>query len=190
MKLLLTRLKISLRAQLWVLLKPLNFVIAFVSAVAVFGAVLWSLNVSLLWYIIRDAPLSFLEKIEFFGYGYGAVLTSYSTLQSAGLIMFSVLFGVNLVLLIYVIRRRNLRDVPKKSGVGAFVLAVIGGGCIACGASIITPLLVTLGVGSSLFLQELFIYAIWISGVLLIYSTYKLGILAATIRTNDTLTKD
>lgn len=175
------KLKVSLRAALKVLRKPAYILLALASMVFASGFILWSLNLELLQYILFESPLAPIEKVEFFFNVYRDIYTTYNGIEGTGIILFSVLFGINTALLVFVIKNQGFASVPKKSGIGGFVLAIVGGGCIACGTSVLAPLLATVGATSVIFARELAVL-LNLGGVVLIgYSIYKLGQLCAYI---------
>jgi hypothetical protein len=69
----------------------------------------------------------------------------------------------------------SLKQVPKKSGGAGLIFAVLSGGCVACGTSILAPLLATIGATSTVFVQDLSNFLNWISIILISYSIYKLS---------------
>lgn len=168
---------ITVNAVKHVLRIPKYFVFAFVSVFVMSGLIVWSLNLGLLRYILFEAPLSFAEKLEFFSYTYETLYTTFSSVQAMGITILSVLFGINAAMLVYIIRRQGLASVPKKSGSGAFALAILGGGCVACGTSIIAPLLATIGATSSALARDLGVVFMWVGSLLTVYSIYKLATL-------------
>jgi len=186
-RLLRTKLKISVISTVRIFRSWKYVTLSVLATLAISGLVLWSLNLELLKYIIFEAPISFLGKLDFFTYGYRSVFTTYDSAQSVGLILLSVLFGINTALFVYVIRRQGFKSVPKKSGIGAFGIAIISGGCVACGTSLVAPLLATLGATSSAFLRDLSTILNWLGSVLLLYSIYKLSHIAATIQAKERL---
>ncbi len=171
------KVRITLNALLTVLKKPRYIVIMILAVLFMAGAIVWSLNLDLIRYILFEAPISFYDKLSFFSYTYESLFTTFDSAQSLGIVVFSLLFGVNTALFIYVIRRRGLKAVPKKSGGTAFTLAILGGGCVACGTSLIAPLLATFGATSGAFVRELGAVFMWVGSVLTIYSIYKLATL-------------
>lgn len=177
----LLKLKISLRSALWVFRYPTYILIAFIGAFLVSGLIVWSLNLSLVKYIIFEAPLNFLQKIDFFSDAFRGIYSTYNSIQGTGIILFSILFGINLALLVYVLRNRGFESIPKKSGIGGFAAAIIGGGCIACGTSIIAPIIATSGAASTAFLTELSAILSWLGSILIAYSIYKLGAVCSYI---------
>ena len=171
------KVRMTLSAVKHVLREPKYFVLAFVSVFIMSGLIIWSLNLDLLRYILFEAPLSFVEKLEFFSYTYESLYTTFDSVHAVGISVLSVLFGVNVAMLVYMLRRQGFASVPKKSGSGAFALAMIGGGCVACGTSIITPLLATLGATSSAFVRDISTVFLWSGSALTLYSIYKVATL-------------
>lgn len=169
------KLKISTKSVAKVLIKPGYLAAAITGSLLASAFILWSLNISLVKYIIVDAPINIWQKFDFFIDVYKGIYTTYETIQGTGIVIFSVLFGINLALLIFVLRNRGFQAVPKKSGAGGFALAILGGGCIACGTSIIAPVLATLGATSTPLLRNLSTIFLWFGSILIIYSIYKLG---------------
>ncbi|PJE65192.1 hypothetical protein COU91_03080 [Candidatus Saccharibacteria bacterium CG10_big_fil_rev_8_21_14_0_10_47_8] len=187
-KLWLLKLKISLRSALKVFRRPAYIVLALLTTLVASGSILWSLNLDLLRYIIFEAPISALAKVDFFFDIYKGVYTDFSSAQSTLVVIFSVLFGINLALLVFVLKHRGFKAIPKKSGAGGFALAIIGGGCIACGTSLIAPLLATFGASATPLIRDLATVFTFIGSLLIIYSIYKLGAVCSYIFTSQDLT--
>lgn len=166
---------ISARSAAKVFKNPLYILMAIGGAIVSGGFILWSLNLDLVRYIVFKAPLSALEKLDFFFSAYIDIYSVYSGVQGTGIILFSILFGINLALLVFVLKHSGFKAIPKKSGIGGFLLAIIGGGCIVCGTSIVAPLIVTLGVTSVSFVRDLASVFNWLGSALIMYSIYKLG---------------
>jgi|AntRauTorckE6833_2_1112554.scaffolds.fasta_scaffold02792_9 hypothetical protein len=174
--------KITLSSIGTVLRSPAYVVLSVASSLAIAGLIIWSLNLDLLWYILTEAPLNLLQKLEFFVYGYESIFTTFDSLLSVSIILFSVLFGMNIALLVYVIKNQGFKSIPKKSGGAGFTFAILGGGCIACGTSLLAPLLATAGAGSALWLRDLGTIFNLLGSLLIGYSIYKLSIIVATVR--------
>lgn len=181
MKLFRLKLRINLRAAGQIVIKPKYFLITAVSAFMTMGLILWSLNLGLVQYILFQAPVSLSTKISFFLSVYKDTLTNYSSGYAMGIALFSILFGINLSLLIYVMKNRGFKLIPKKSGLSGLAFAIIGGGCIACGASIIAPILATLGAASSSLVLQLGAIFNWLAIIFISYSIYKLGSMCAIL---------
>ena len=181
MELLLVKIKVSLKSAFRVFINPVYILWVGLGTLITSGFILWSLNLNLLGYVIFDAPISLLQKIDFFFDIYSNLYTTYTGVQSISLVIFSVLFGINLALLIFVLKNRGFSAIPKKSGVGGFALAILGGGCVACGTSLIAPLVATLGAGATPFLRDLATIFNILGSILILYSIYKLGGIASYI---------
>jgi hypothetical protein len=143
--------------------------------------IVWSLNLSLAQFIIFDAPLSFFEKLSFFAETNVGIYTTYGNAQTTSILIFSVLFGINVSLLTFVIKNQGLSRIPKKASAAGFGAAILGGGCIACGTSILAPIAATLGAGLTPFIQNLTVYLNIIGSLLILWSIYKLGQLCAFV---------
>lgn len=175
------KLRISIRSALRVFKSPAYVAIAVFAALLISGLILWALNLDLVRYIIFDAPLTIGQKIGFFADVYKSMFVTHPSVQGVGILFFSILFGVNIALVVYVIKNVGFAKIPKKSGFGGLFFAVLGGGCIACGASILAPLLATFGATSTVFVQELSTLFNWIGVLLVSYSIYKLGGMASSV---------
>ncbi len=171
------KLKITLKAVSTVMRLPRYVLLAAFSTLLMAGLIIWSLNLDLLRFILFEAPLSPYDKFEFFAYGYQSLFTTYDSALSLGIIIFTLLFGINIAMLTFVIRRQGFASIPKKSGGGAFMFAILGGGCIACGTSLLAPLIASAGAVSAPLLRDLGAVFNWLGSLLLIYSIYKLSLL-------------
>jgi len=183
------RLKNSAKGVFTVMKKPKYILIAVVASFFISGFILWSLNFDLVQYIIFDAPISVWSKLRFFWDVQTGIYSVHSSVQATGILIFGAVFGINISLMTYVTRRGGLSNIPKKSGGGGLIIAMVAGGCVACGTSILAPLLVTFGATSSVFLQDLSNILSWIGIFLILYSIYKLGGIINNKQTEKHLTK-
>ncbi len=185
MELLGLKIKMSMRAVVRILKKPTNILIMLSVFLLVSNLIIWALNLELIRYIAFSAPLSIGDKIGFFTDVYKDMLVLNPTLQSIGILLFSALFAINIAVVIYVIRNLGFSKIPKKSGGGGLFFAILGGGCVACGVSILAPLVATFGAASTVFLEEVSMWFNWIGVGLVSYSIYKLGSIVAHIKVRD-----
>ncbi len=177
------RLKVSILGLLSIFKQPFYIALAAIISFITLGVLLWSLNLDLLGYILVDSPLSLLEKMDFILDAYSGIATNYESFQSIIMVIFSVMFVLNLAALVFVVRGGQKQAIKSKSSVGGLAVAIVGGGCIACGTSIITPLLTSLGaVGSATLSSTIGLYLNLIGIALIIYSLLSLGQRAATIK--------
>lgn len=123
--------------------------------VVVFIAVSASLllsSFSLMTQILSTSALSWSDKLVFIGSLYGTLFSSNTVFSGIILIITSLLFGVNIGLLVYYIRRRQEGASKSKKvhlvGIGGMISAVLGIGCAACGSVILTTLFGVFGAGS------------------------------------------
>jgi len=184
-----SKVRVILKSILTLLSKPTYIVLMVISMISMAGLIIWSLNLELIAYIIFDTPLTIFEKLEFFAYGYQSLFTSYDSFLSLGIIIFSFLFGINIGMLAYVIRRQGLKSIPKKSGGSGFMFAILGGGCVACGTSLLAPVLATVGATSVPLLRGIGAIFTWAGSVLIVYSIYQLSLLVASSNFKDSNNK-
>jgi hypothetical protein len=164
---------------------PSYLLIAFISALVGLGTALWSLNLELLSFVLFESGVDTGLKIEFFFSIYQSLFSEVGSLQSLLLAIFGVLFGINIAVLIFVLKRRLKQQKSMKGGGGSMfglVLATIGGGCAACGTSILAPLFATLGITSLPFIRNLGLAAATLGIVIIFYSLVKLSEQAASLR--------
>lgn len=164
-----------------VLTHPLYGLAAIVSGLVIAGIIIWSLNIDLIISILFGSSLNIIEKIRFFSYGYQSLFSDIGNIHSLGIIVFSLLFGTNISMLLFVILRQGLASVPKKSGGSALLFAILSGGCVACGTSLLAPLFITLGVTSTAALRDIGTILVSVGSILIVYSIYRLALLVATI---------
>lgn len=111
---------------------------------------MWLVNINLLAYIISSPVLTAIGKLEFIAAAYGNffILNNPITLSR---LVFSVLLAINLVMLIFVWRAGKQRSGAIRNNSGALV-AMVGSHCIACGTSLVAPLITALA-GSTAYLS-------------------------------------
>jgi hypothetical protein len=94
-------------------------------------------------------------KLSFLWSLYGSLLTSFTLFSGAYTVALAVLFGINIALLTFYIRRRQEVSRNTKihlSSVAGLVSGIFGIGCAACGSVIITSVLGLFGASSLLLL--------------------------------------
>ncbi len=180
------KIKIALKGILGVMKNPLYVLGSIAVGFITLGIILWSLNTQLLWYIVVEAPINFAQKLEFVTDVYGGIATNYESTQSMIMLLFSFLFGVNIMLIVFVVRNGAFKLSKNKSSVGGLTAAIIGGGCIACGTSIITPIIASFGATATISLNNTVGTLVNTIGIVFIlYSLLGLGQLAATILSQE-----
>jgi len=136
------KLKVSAVAVSRVLIKPHYFAGMIIFVLLAANLVIWSLNFELAQFIIIDSGLPVADKLRFFSTSVRDIFTTYESNQALGIAVFSVLFGINMSMLVFVLNNIGLKKMAKQSGASGagLVFAVISGGCVACGASLLPPL--------------------------------------------------
>ncbi|MBP6881244.1 MAG: hypothetical protein KBC35_01320 [Candidatus Pacebacteria bacterium] len=94
-------------------------------------------------------------KLTFFVTLYGTLFTNFSLLSAFNLVLISFLFGINIALLVYYIRRQQIASANMTAhvtSIGGLVSGLLGIGCAACGSVILTALVGTFGASGFLIL--------------------------------------
>jgi len=177
MKLILLKIKISYKAVGRMFLHHPQYILyALLFAFVGLGILLWTFNIGLLWYGLSEAPFTILERVTFIGGIYGGIFTNFDSIEAIGLIIFAMLFGINIACLVYVLKSQGkiIKNSAKSSA--GLLTAIIASGCAACGTSILTPILISLGATSSIALsRSIGVIISYLSIVLILYAVYGLG---------------
>ena len=182
-----TRVASAFRGFITTFINPAYILLALTTSFIITGFIIWSLNFDLLQFIWFEFPIPFSDRIQLMWDVHTGIYTAYSNVQATGIILFGFLFGINTSLIVKLLRNSNFRSIPKKSGGASLFFALVSGGCVACGTSILAPLLATLGATSTAFISDLSNILNWISIVLIGYSIYKLsGVINNTAATKIT----
>jgi len=115
-----------------------------IAVAGVAGLVLiWFFNLELIVHVVSNASLTPGQKAAFFPRSLAHVYaTTFTSLRSFLFVLFTLLFGLNIMSFVY-IKRRGEKE--KRARWGSFPVALLGSGCAACGGSILTPLLTLSG---------------------------------------------
>ena len=136
---------------------PAYAVSAMVLALATFLFLALLPNYRALIYVFDDGGLTLELKINFLFYLILSTAESLSFFSIVNTVAVSVLFGINVVLIIYVWRRRSAglngkMAVSTLGGVGAGALSA---GCVVCGSFVLSAVLSVFGAGGALALLPL-----------------------------------
>lgn len=122
----------------------------------VFTAALLLPNWSILTQVLRSDVVGVTEKLFFTLTLYGTFATNFTVFSGLLLTITALLFGINIALLTFYIRRRQEGGHHEKlaqfASMGGLLSALLGIGCAACGSVILTGLLGLLGAGGLLLL--------------------------------------
>lgn len=169
---------VALKNTLYILANPLYALVAVVAAFVVCGLFIWSLNLPVLWYVITEAPLTIGKKLGFMLYGYKSVVQGGDKLFSVLAITASLLAGIQTALLVRVLRQRSSPG-KKQTAVGGsgLGLAILSSGCMACGTSLLAPVLASVGATSVSVLHIFGSGLLFVSSLMFIYAIYRLALL-------------
>lgn len=176
------KLTVSARGVWAVIKKPSYLLFSLLVSAGALGVILWSLNFNLLGYIIFQAPLDLFQKAHFLLQIYGSIITNYQNTQALTMVVFSVLFGLNLSMLVYVVRNGRKQALKSGKSTGGLVFAVIGSACAACGVSIVGPLAALVGAtATTALVSHVSTIANTLAIILITYSLFSLGVSAASL---------
>lgn len=165
--------------------KPYYLAVAIISAFLMLGLVLWSLNIDLLTYVLFQSTADIGQKLRFFTYVYEALLADFS-FQNSAFLLFSVVFGINMAFFVYVLRRRKSDAKSVATSGSAATIGMLSGGCAACGTSLLTPLLASVGGVSAGFAEQLGAILSVLGSILVIYAIFTLAEIASFSLTKET----
>lgn len=127
--------------------KPLYVILALATSTVVFAFAVWLPNLRLIVEIMGHPGVSLTQKLNLPISLLGSIVTNFTPLSASYTIAIAVLFGINLAMIIYFLRRRI--DDVKQSGVATGFLGitsgVVGMGCAACGSFLLTSILSLVG---------------------------------------------
>lgn len=136
-------------------------------------------NVPILLQVFASGDVSFLGKTAFLWSLFGSLYTNFTAFSATYTIIVSLLLGVNIALLTFYIRRRQIGSKNYAGNTAGFLGAVAGAfgvGCAACGSIILTTVLASLGAGGLLLLLPFHGTEFGVLGIiLLVFSVHQLA---------------
>ena len=139
-----------LKALKRVFKQPLYILMGVAVSLIVFFISVFSTNLALIQSIFLSDKVDFWYKLHFLWGLIGGLQTSVFPLSAFTTIAISILLGINIPMLIYMIRANRLAlQKTKSKGIFSSIGGTIGGalgiGCAACGSLVLTPILASLG---------------------------------------------
>ncbi len=127
--------------------KPLYALLALVVSATVFAFAVWFPNLPLIVKIMGHPGISLSQKLDLPISLLGSIATNFTRLSASYTVAIAVLFGVNLAMTTYFLKRRITEVKQSGIGTGIFGLAsgVLGMGCAACGSLLLTSGLSLIG---------------------------------------------
>ncbi len=127
--------------------KPGYALLALIVSVAMFSFAVWFPNISLIVKIMDHPGIPFSQKLNLPISLLGSIVTNFTLFSASYTIVIAVLFGVDVAMVLYFLKRRII-DI-KQSGIGTGFLGitsgVLGMGCAACGSFLLTSILSLFG---------------------------------------------
>lgn len=132
--------------------KPLYVLLALAASAAIFAFAVWLPNLPLIVKIMGHPGISFSKKFDLPVSFLSSIVTNFTPLSASYTIVIAVLFGINLAMIVYFLRRRvdEVKQTGMATGLFGITSGVIGMGCAACGSFLLTSILSLIGVSGIL----------------------------------------
>ena len=121
--------------------------LALITSTVVFAFAVWFPNISLIVEIMGHPGISFSQKLDLPISLLGSIATNFTLLSASYTIAIALLFGVNLAMTTYFLRRKisEVRQSGVTTGFIGLASGVLGMGCAACGSLLLTSSLSLIG---------------------------------------------
>jgi hypothetical protein len=132
-------------------------VLASVLAIAAFLFAVWFPNFGLIGEVFSASSVPLVAKLKVTISLLGGISTNFSALSAGYTIAIAALFGINLSMVVYFLKRARvgLGKQNLVAGVGGIASGTLGIGCAACGSFILSTILSSLGAASALAILPL-----------------------------------
>jgi len=123
---------------------PLYTTLALFIAVAIFTFAVWLPNWRLVIQMFLSSDIALSDRLSLLGSLYGSIGTNFTLLSASYTIAIALLFGVNIVLLMYYVdTRKEMKNSGRGMalGAGGLTSGFFGIGCAACGTFILSSFL-------------------------------------------------
>ena len=150
--------------------KPQYIFLATIASVTVFAFAAWLPNLSLIVEVMGHSGISFSEKLDLPISLLGSIVTNFTLLSASYTTAIAILFGINLAMMVYFLRRKTkeARHGGFSAGFLGLLSGVFGMGCAACGSLLLTSGLSLVGASGALALLPLAGGEFGILGVMLL----------------------
>ena len=126
--------------------------LALITSLVVFAFAVWLPNIPLIVKVMGHPGIPLTQKLDLPISLLGSIATNFTLLSASYTIAIAILFGMNVSMIVYFLRRRV--DAVRQGGIaiGFFGITsgVIGMGCAACGSFLLTSVLSLVGVSGIL----------------------------------------
>lgn len=121
--------------------------LAFVVSIGVFVLALWLPNMRLIVSMMGHPGIPLAQKFDLPISLLGSIVTNFTLLSALYTVAIALLFGMNVAMITYFLRRRI--DDARQAGLGTGFLGIVSGvlgmGCAACGSFLLTSALSLFG---------------------------------------------
>jgi len=131
--------------------------LASITAFVVFTLAVWLPNFKIIIQVVTSSTASFVDKWNILVGLFGSIKTNFTLVSASYTIAIAVLFGINVAMIVYSMRR-NKQSSDRSgtaAGLGGLVSGFFGIGCAACGTLVLGPLLTLIGAGGLITLLPL-----------------------------------
>ena len=127
--------------------KPQYTILALVISAAVFAFAVWLPNLPLIVQIMGHPGISFSQKLDLPISLLGSIVTNFTLLSASYTIAIAILFGINVSMIVYFLRRRvdEVKQAGLATGLFGITSGVVGMGCAACGSFLLMSTLSLVG---------------------------------------------
>jgi len=127
--------------------KPIYVLLTLITSAAVFAFAVWLPNIPLIVKVMGHPGISLTQKLDLPISLLGSIVTNFTLLSASYTIAIAILFGINVAMFVYFLRRRvdEVKQAGVATGLFGITSGVIGMGCAACGSFLLTSLLSFVG---------------------------------------------
>ena len=127
--------------------KPMYIFLALITSLVVFAFAVWLPNIPLIVKVMGHPGIPLTQKLDLPISLLGSIVTNFTILSASYTIAIAILFGVNLAMIVYFLKRRidDLQQTGIGTGFFGITSGVLGMGCAACGSFLLTSTLSLFG---------------------------------------------
>ena len=159
--------------------RPTYILLALITSATVFAFAVWLPNIPLIVKVMGHPGIPLTQNLDLPISLLGSIVTNFTLLSASYTIAIAILFGLNLGMIVYFLRRKisEVRQSGITTGFLGVMSGVVGVGCAACGSFLLTSGLAFIGASGILAFLPLAGGEFGILGVILlalsIYLTAK-----------------
>ena len=132
--------------------RPGYVLLAAASAIATFVLTTWLPNIGLVWEIVTSSTIPLSAKAAVLTALVGSIATNFTNFSASITVLTSLLFGVNVAVVAYLVRTRRVASgyhwrAGGATSLGGLTSGFLGVGCAACGTAGLAPALSFVGAG-------------------------------------------